>query len=189
MIPSSPVSTSLVGAGTYELDPPHTFILFSAKHLVVGRVDGRFDRANGSVTIDPDPAHSSIDVSIDPQSLSTQNGVRDEDLRGPDFFAAAKYPVVTYRGRGTRESGDGWVVDGVLTIRAETRTVPLWFAFKGAAPVVPGKANRIAFRAKAAVKRADFGMMRELLDEIGFVSDAPDVWITIDAELLMTTAS
>ena len=180
---------SALADGSYELDPPHTFILFSAKHLVVGRVDGRFDRAKGTITIAQNLAESSVDVSIDPHSLSTQNGVRDEDLRGPDFFAAAKYPAVTYQGRGIRESAAGWIVDGALTIRDVTRTVPLWFSFKGAAPVVPGKPNRIAFYAKAAVKRADFGMMRELLDEIGFVSDAPDVWITIDAELLLSAPS
>jgi polyisoprenoid-binding protein YceI len=188
MIPPSPVRGSALGAGTYELDPPHTFVLFSAKHLVVGRVDGRFDRAKGTITVAPDLAQSTVDVSIDPQSLSTQNGVRDEDLRGPDFFAAVKYPVVTYQGRGVSESGDGWIVDGALTIRDVARAVPLWFAFKGTAPVVLGKPNRIALYAKAAVKRADFGMMRELLDEIGFVSDAPDVWITIDAELVMSAA-
>lgn len=186
MIPPSPVRGSALDPGTYELDPPHTFILFSAKHRVVGRVDGRFDRAKGTITIAPDLAQSSVDVSIDPHSLSTQNGVRDEDLRGPDFFAAVKYPVVTYQGRGIRVSADGWIVDGALTVRDVTRTVPLWFAFKGTAPDVPGKPHRIAFYAKAAVKRADFGMMRELLDEIGFVSDVPDVWITIDAELLMS---
>jgi polyisoprenoid-binding protein YceI len=142
MIPPSPVRWSALGSGTYELDPPHTFLLFSARHLVVGRFDG----AKGTITISPDLAQSSVDVSIDPQSLSTQNGVRDEDLRGPDFFAAVKYPVVTYQGRGVRESADGWVVDGALTIRDVTRTVPLWFTFKGTAPVVPGNESHRVLR-------------------------------------------
>lgn len=92
MIPTSPVRWSALCNGTYELDSPHTFLLVSARHLVVGRVDGRFDRAKGTITIAPDLAQSSVDVSMDPQSLSTQNGVRDEDLRGPEFFATSGSP-------------------------------------------------------------------------------------------------
>jgi len=112
------------------------------------------------------------------------NSVRDEDVRGPDFFAAAKYPTIEYHGRGVRKSGKGWIVDGALTIRNITKTVPLWFEFKGTAPTKAGTPRRISFHATAAVKRADFGTTGELLDEIGVVSNKPDVWINIDAELL-----
>src|SRR5256885_2050541 len=80
--------------GTYALDPPHTFIQFSARHKVVGIVDGRFDRATGTITVSPDLDSCTVDVSIDAQSLSTQNSTRDEDLRGPDFFAASRYPAI-----------------------------------------------------------------------------------------------
>src|SRR5579859_6353519 len=66
--------------GTYETDPPHTFITFSAQHEVVGRVDGRFDKAKGTVVVSSDLAKCTVDVTIDAQSLSTQNSVRDEDV-------------------------------------------------------------------------------------------------------------
>ncbi|HEY3384023.1 MAG TPA: YceI family protein [Vicinamibacterales bacterium] len=134
-------------------------------------------------------AESSLDVSIDASSLSTQNSVRDKDLRGPDFFDAANFPAIQYHGRGIRRAGDGWVVDGSLTLRGATKPVPLSFTFKGTAPAQPGKPGRVAFHATAAVKRADFGMTRELLDEIGAVSPSPDVWIEIDAELLAAPPS
>ncbi len=175
---------SVPPAGVYSLDPPHTFVCFSAQHLVVGRVRGRFDKATGTITVAAVAAESSLDVSIDASSLSTQNSVRDKDLRGPDFFDAANFPAVQYHGRGIRKAGDGWVVDGSLTIRGITKPVPLSFTFRGTAPSQPGTPLRVAFHATAAVKRADFGMTRDLLDEIGAVSPSPDVWIEIDAELL-----
>ena len=115
--------------------------------------------------------------------------MRDEDLRSAHFFDAANHPIITYRGSGIRKSGDGWVIDGKLTIRGTERTVPLSFRFTGTAPAEPGVSGRVAFRATAAVKRGDFGMTRELLAEIGAVSEAPDVWITIDAELLDSDSS
>jgi len=172
--------------GVYALDPPHTFVYFTAQHMVVGRVRGRFDKTAGTITV-ADPAASTVDVSIESAGISTQNSVRDNDLRGPDFFNAAKFPRIEYHGRGVRKSGDGWVVEGALTIRGTTRSVPMAFMFKGTAPAQQGKPGRVAFHGTAAVKRADFGMARELLDEIGVVSASPDVWIEIDAELLAVT--
>jgi polyisoprenoid-binding protein YceI len=176
----TPIPTS----GSYAIDPPHTFIYFEVQHKVVGRVHGRFDTMTGTIVVAQDPAACSVDVSIEAASLSTQNSVRDADLRGPDFFDTARFPVITYRGQGVRRSGEGWVIDGMLTIRGTTRAVPLSFVFRGTAPPQPGKPGRIAFHATAAVKRAEFGMTRELLDEIGAVSPSPDVWIDIDTELL-----
>ena len=173
-------------AGTYALDPPHAFALFSAQHMVVGRVRGRFDRLSGTVIVAPAAAACSLDVTIETASLSTQNTVRDDDLKGPDFFDAKQFPAVTYRGRGIRRSGDGWVMDGVLTIHGISKTVPLTFRYNGVAPAVPGKPVRIAFHGRAAVQRAEFGMIRDLLDEILAPSKRPDVWIEIDAEALAT---
>lgn len=182
-------AASMPPPGSYALDPPHTFVYFEAQHKVVGRVRGRFDRTSGSVIAASDPAACSIDVTIDTASLSTQNSVRDDDLRGPDFFDAAKNPVITYKARGIHRSGRGWVADGTLTIHGISRTVPLAVTFRGIAPGPSDKPRRIAFHASAAVRRADFGMTRELLDEIAKVTSEPDVWIVIDTELLSTSST
>lgn len=180
-------STSVPAAptpGTYSLDPPHTFIYFAARHLVVGMVRGRFDRVGGTLVVAKNPADCSLDVTIDAASLSTQNTTRDADLRGSDFFDAAKFPTATYRGHGIRRSGDTWVINGVLTIRGVSKVVPLSFKFNGTAPTVARQPSRIAFQGTAAVKRADFNMTRDLLSEIGTQSAAPDVWLEINAEAL-----
>ena len=175
--------------GTYSLDPPHTFIYFAARHLVVGMVRGRFDRISGTLVVAKNLADCSVDVTIDAASLSTQNTTRDDDLRSADFFDAAKFPTATYRGHGIRRSGDGWVMNGVLTIRGVSKVVPLSFKFNGTAPAVAAQPSRIAFQGTAAVKRADFNMTRDLLLEIGTQSAAPDVWLEINAEALAVDKS
>src|SRR5262249_109254 len=127
---------------------------------------------------------SSVDISIEAGSLTTKNSMRDAQLRSADFLDATNHPAIEYRGRGIRKSGDGWVIDGKLTIRGKTNSVPLSFVFMGTAPHRPGKPRRVAFHGSAAAKRADFGMTYDLAAEIGGVSESPDVWILIDAELL-----
>jgi polyisoprenoid-binding protein YceI len=182
--PPNAMRSQLPAAGTYGIDPVHTFVSFSAQHKIVGRVDGRFDKTTGSVSIAADPATGAVDVSIEAASISTQNSMRDDDLRGPDFFDAAKFPAIEYHGRGIRKTDDGWSVDGTLTIRGVSKPVPLSLSFRGTAAPQAGKPSRVAFHATAEAKRADFGMKRELFAEIGAASNAPDGWIGIDAELL-----
>lgn len=169
---------------TYALDPPHTFVDFKAQHKIIGMVRGRFDKTSGTIVVSRNPADCSLDVTIEAASLSTQNPIRDADLKGPDFFDAAKFPAITYKGKGIRKKGSGWVIEGTLTIRGVSKAVPLEFRFNGVAPAQPNKPDRLGFHATGAVQRAAFGMTRELLDEIGKESKAPDVWIEIDAEAL-----
>jgi polyisoprenoid-binding protein YceI len=180
-------SSSEPAAGMYVLDPDHSFIYFAAQHLVVGRVRGRFNTIRGAAVAGSDRPSSGVDVVIEAASLDTQNDSRDVELRGPDFFDVKAFPTIEYHGTGFRRVGDRWIVDGSLTIRGVVREVPLEVVFKGTAPPQPGKPSRIAVHATAAVKRADFGMTRGLLDEIGTVSARPDVWMEIDAEFLAET--
>ncbi|HET9992078.1 MAG TPA: YceI family protein [Kofleriaceae bacterium] len=166
---------------------PHVWY-FNAQHHVVGMVRGRFDKMTGKVTVSNDLAACGVDVSIDAASVSTQNATRDEDLRSPAFFDATAAPTIEYHGRGIRPVGEKWVLDGTLTIRGITKPVPLEVVFNGVAPAKAGQPKRVAFHATAATKRADLGMVRELLDEIGVTSEKPDVWIEIDAEALASAA-
>ena len=112
--------------------------------------------------------------------------MRDADLRGPAFFDVKNFPMMTYVGRGCRRSsGNSWTVDGSLTIRGVTRVVPLHFTFNGTAPSQPGKPARVAFHGSAGTTRAEFGMTRDNLLELGaFPAPGPDVQIEIDSEAL-----
>jgi polyisoprenoid-binding protein YceI len=181
---ASPAAVALPAAGSYKVDPMHSFAYFGAWHHIVGLVRGRFDKVTGTITAAKDPADCGVDISIDAASVSTQVGERDEDLRGPDFFDVKDFPAMTYHGRGIRRAADGaWMMDGSLTIRGVTKVVPLAFQFKGLFPdTPPGKPARASFHATAAVKRGDFGMTRDNLMELGPNPKGPDVEIEIDVE-------
>ena len=178
------VAQALPAAGTYKIDPDHSFAFFSAWHHIVGRVRGRFDKVDGTITVSKNVADCGADVTIATESISTQNSERDDDLRGPDYFDAKKFPSMTYHGRGIRRgSANSWVLEGSLTIRGVTRAVPLMFTFNGAfGDTPPGKPVRVAFHGTAAAKRGDFGMTRDNLSELGLSPKGPDVEIEIDVE-------
>ena len=140
---NEPVTQALPAPGTYKIDPLHSFAYFSAWHHLVGRVRGRFDKVTGTITVSPDPAACSVDVNIDLSPISTQVIPRDEDLRGPAYFDVAKFPTMTYQGRGIRRvSTDQWVMDGSLNIHGVTKVVPLTFKFNGSSPVVSPASQR-----------------------------------------------
>lgn len=177
-------SVALPAPGTYQVDPTHSFVYFSAWHHIVGVVRGRFDKVTGTITASANPADCAVDIAIDTATISTQNSERDEDLRGADFFNVKQFPVATYRGRGIRRSGDGWVMDGTLTIRGVSKTVPLAFNFKGLFPDTPaGKPPRASFHGTAEMHRGDFGMTRDNAMELGVPPVAgADVRLEIDVE-------
>jgi polyisoprenoid-binding protein YceI len=179
-----PAAQALPAPGTYKIDPLHSFAYFSAWHHIVGRVRGRFDKVTGTIVVSPDPAACSVDVNIDLSTISTQVIPRDEDLRGPAYFDVAKFPTMTYQGRGIhRVSPDQWQMDGSLTIHGVTKIVPLTFKFNGIfAGGKPGQPARAAFHGTAATKRAQYGIgARDNLQEVGDAT-APDVDIEIDVE-------
>ena len=175
---------ALPAPGTYKIDPNHSFAFFGARHHVVGLVRGRFDKVTGTITVSPDLAACSVDVSIDVSSINTQVSERDEDLRGAAYFDVKKFPAMTYQGRGIRRaSANSWTMEGSLTMRGVTKVVPLTFTFNGIfGDTKPGQPVRAAFHGAAGVKRAEFGMgARDNLAELGILT-TPDVEIQIDVE-------
>lgn len=176
---------ALPAPGTYQIDPVHSFVYFSAWHHVVGSVRGRFDTTTGTITVSADPAQCALDVTINAFSVNTQFTERDEDLRGPAFFDVRKFPTMTYQGRGVHPLEHGqWRMDGTLTIRGASVVVPITFTFKGLFPDTPAnRPPRASFHAVAGTKRADFGMLRDNKAELG-VPPVPgnDVDIEIDIE-------
>jgi polyisoprenoid-binding protein YceI len=189
-MPESDVDTTRVvnhvllpKAGAYAIDPVHTFVMFRAQHLVVGRVRGRFERVSGSVTIAEDLAASTLEVSVETESIRTLVGTRDDDLRSEHYLDAAVYPTMTYRSTGLVEvPGGAWQMDGELTLRGVTRPLELLVYF-GGATIDPWGNVRLAFHATGALTRTDFGITFELLKEAGSLLVRRDVAIEIDAEV------
>ena len=171
-------------AGIYTLDPVHTFVEFSAQHLVVGRVRGRFERLSGTVTIADEPTASTLDVDIDAASLTTLLAMRDDDLRSAGFLDVVNFPRITYRSTqvAARPTGE-WNVLGDLTVRGITLPVLLVVRFGGSITDSSGNA-RAAFHASGSLTRSAFGVAAELAEEAGTLSVDDDVTLSIDAEAI-----
>lgn len=175
---------------SFELDPSHTVVGFSAKHLGVTAVRGRFWRFSGWFTADRDDlANATGEVTVEVASISTGEEQRDAHLRSPDFFAADTYPLMTFRLHGVRHQADStYAVDGDLTIRETTRPVRLLATYGGEAPDPFGSGTRIGISAVAQVDRMDFGLNFDgLSGAVPMVAHAID--IQIDAELVTAPLS
>jgi len=144
-------------AGTWDLDPVHSHIGFVARHLMVSKVRGRFTKFEAKIVTAPDPLASSATATIDLSSVETGNEMRDNDLRSTNFFDVATHPAMTFTSTGIRRDGDGFVLDGDLTIRGVTRPVSLTFEVNGFGPD-PYGGTRAGFSARGEINRTDFGV-------------------------------
>src|SRR6266702_6808763 len=111
--------------GNWQLDPYHTQVEFSAKHLGMMTVRGYFDEVSTTAEIDPDhPETASVEATISTASIRTNNGMRDNDLRSSSFLEVDKFPVITFKGTSVKASGpDRYTLTGDLTIKGNTRQV------------------------------------------------------------------
>jgi polyisoprenoid-binding protein YceI len=91
-------------AGTYTIDPGHSDVAFTVRHLMVSKVRGHFTRFQGELTLDPDPLASSVTATIELASIDTNNPQRDDDLRSANFFQTDTHPTMTFRSVGIRHS-------------------------------------------------------------------------------------
>jgi polyisoprenoid-binding protein YceI len=164
----------------YEIDPDHTHVFFSWSHLGFSHPAGRFDKVEGDFQFDAaDPSRSSITVTIPVDSIDTGVAKLDEDLRGPDFFDATKFPTATFKSTKVQRVGaHGLKVAGTLTLHGISRPVMLDVTINkiGMHPMA-GRAAA-GFDAKTMVKRSDFGIAKYVPN----VSD--EIAITISTETL-----
>jgi len=144
---------------TFAIDPAHTDVLFSAKHMMVTTVRGTFTDLRGTVTLDEaDPTASSAEIVLMAASLDTGFGARDTHLRSPDFFAVETWPEIRVVSTAMRQTGDDrFVVTADVTIRDVTRSVDFEVGFLGFYPAMDG-ARRAGFSARATVDRKDWGL-------------------------------
>ena len=174
-------------AGEYEFDAVHTFIGFSAQHLVVGRVRGRFEVIQGHLVVGEDLLASGVEITIETKSLNTLMPIRDDDLRSANFLDVANYPYLTFRSSTITELADGgWSVLGNLTIRDVTKPTELLVQFRGATTDSAGR-TRIAFHASGSISRREYGLNTELMTEAGSLLVGRDVALDMDIEATLTS--
>ena len=118
-------------AGTWTIDPVHSEVGFTARHMMVSKVRGKFRTFSGEFVTGEDPLDSSVTAEIDLSSIDTGNEQRDAHIRSADFFEVETYPTMTYRSTGVRRDGDFYILDGTLTLKGVTREVPLALELNG----------------------------------------------------------
>jgi polyisoprenoid-binding protein YceI len=168
--------------GSYALDQSHSYVSFTARHLMVTKVRGRIPVVAGHLVIGEDPQQSSVEASIDVSAVESGDPKRDEHLRSADFFHTANYPRVSFRSTEVEDHGNGeFTLVGDLTVRDVTRPVTLSGEFLGS-QVSPWGDTRIGFSAETEVNRKDWGLEWNVALEAGGVLVGDKVKLTIDAE-------
>jgi polyisoprenoid-binding protein YceI len=166
---------------TWTIDPAHTDVSFSAKHMMITTVRGKFARVEGSLELDEnEPSRSGGEIRVDASSLSTGFGARDEHLRSADFFDAATHTWIVFRSTRVEPRDDGsYAVTGDVTIRGTTRPVTFEVEFLGTTPGLRG-GRHAGFTARAKVNRKDWGLNWNMALEAGGWLVGDEIKLEID---------
>ncbi|MFS4460924.1 YceI family protein [Bdellovibrio sp. HCB2-146] len=176
-----PAFAKSIPAGTYTVDAAHSKIGFEVPHLVIATVEGRFTKFDGSITIDSNLNKSKANLDIDAASVNTDNSQRDDHLKSPDFFDAAKSPKLSFVTKKIVGSADNLKIIGDLTIKGKTKSVTLDVKYLGEVNDPFGN-HKIAFSATSKINRKDFGLNWSNMVEAGpVVGDEVTLVIKIEA--------
>ncbi len=154
----SQASPAPAAADSYAIDPVHSSVAFRVKHMNIAPFYGMFDEMTGSVSFDAaDPGKDSIDASIKVDSVHTHNGKRNDHLKSPDFFNAAKFPTMTFKSKSfSKSSENAFDVKGDLTIHGVTKEVTIKLEKTGEGKTQMGE--RVGFGTEFKIKRSDYGI-------------------------------
>lgn len=171
-------------AGNWTIDPAHSEIGFTVRHMMLSKVRGKFASFEGAITTAPELLDSQANVTIDMSSITTGNEQRDGHLRSADFFDAENHPQMSFRSTGLRAEGGSYLLDGELTIRGITKPVTLSVDIHGVGPDNYG-GTRAGFTAEGEISRKDFGVNWNDVIEGGgvVVSDKVQIILEIQAVL------
>lgn len=143
--------------GTYKVDRDHSKVGFEISHLVVSTVEGKFSDFEGQFTLGKKPTDLAVNATINTASIDTDTKKRDDHLKSPDFFDAAKYPKITFKSKKVTGSFDKLKIVGDLTIKGKTKEVTLDGKYTGSIKDPWGN-ERAAFKASGQINRQDFGL-------------------------------
>jgi polyisoprenoid-binding protein YceI len=171
---------------TYQIDAAHSNVQFSVRHLMVSNVRGTFSGVTGTVSYDPDkPSETTIDATVDVNTVNTNDEKRDGHLKSPDFFDVATYPTMTFESKLVEGAGPGQhKVVGDLTLHGVTREVTLSVEDISGEAKDPWGNIKLGATVKGKVKRSDFGLSWNAPLETGGVLVGDDVKIEFDLEFL-----
>lgn len=167
--------------GTWKVDPTHSEVGFSVRHLAISKVKGKFEQFDATFVTAENPLDSSVEATAEVASINTNEKNRDGHLRTGDFFAAEEHPQLTFVSTGVREENGEFKIDGDLTMRGVTKPVTFDFEFGGFGEDAYGN-YKAGFTATTVVKREDFGLTWNAPLEKGGLLLGSDVTITLDIQ-------
>ncbi|MGW1932405.1 YceI family protein [Streptomyces sp. NPDC001919] len=170
--------------GEWEIDPTHSRIGFTARHIGLARIHGRFDDFAGAVRIADRMEHSAMHVVIDAASIDTGVQMRDDHLRSGDFLDVGAYPTLEFFSeRFTHRGGNRWAVTGALTLHGVSRTVTLDTRYLGLGSGLEGE-TRCACRATTELHREDFTLTWQTLVARGIAAVGSSISIDLDVQIV-----
>ncbi len=173
--------------GTWDIDASHSTVGFSVRHMMVSKVRGYFTRFSGEVVTAADPAQSTVNATIDMDSIDTRQEQRDAHIRSADFFDVGNHTVMTFRSTEVRTDGADWTVVGDLTIKGVTRSVELALEVNGFGPDAYG-GTRAGFSAKTEISRKAFGVDIDMPMDGGGVVVGDKISVELEIEAVLRTA-
>jgi polyisoprenoid-binding protein YceI len=176
----STIQSAPAVTGDYTIDASHTRLGFTARHAMVTKVRGQFSGFEGTAHVDVDnPAASSVQLTIDPATVSTGSPDRDGHLRSADFFDTEAFPQWSFRSTEVSRDGQTWRVTGDLTLKDVTKPVTIEFEETGTA-VDPFGNTRLGFEGSLVVNRKDWGLTWNVALEAGGVLVSEKVTLEFD---------
>ena len=181
------MSTPEIPAGTWTIDPSHSEVGFSVRHLMVSKVKGNFETFEGTITIGENPLESSVTAEVDLSSINTRDEQRDGHLRSADFFEVENHPKLTFTSTSVEPKGDDYVVTGDLSIKGTTKSVVLDLEFNGVHPD-PWGGTRAGFSAETEISRKEFGVDFEIPMDGGGVVVGDKIKVLLEVEAVLQPA-
>jgi polyisoprenoid-binding protein YceI len=170
--------------GTWKLDPTHSELSFSVRHLAISKVRGTFESFDATVVTAEDPQQSTVEATIDIASVNTNQKDRDNHLRTSDFFLADEHPTATFRSTSVQVDGDDFTIPGELTLRGVTNPVVLKGEFGGVTTDGYGQ-TKAGFSATTKFNRHDFGVSWNAALEAGGLTLGDDVTLNLELQLVL----
>ena len=183
---AAPTASPTAGVTQWDIDPAHSGVHFSIRHLMVSNVRGEFTRVSGHARIDPrDILNSSVHAVIDAASISTRDEKRDEHLRSADFLDVAAYPTIEFQSTRVARRADGSLeITGELTIHGVTRPVVLGVEYGESEVQDPWGNTKRGASATTRLNRKDFGLQWNVALETGGFVVGDELKVEIEVELL-----
>ena len=177
------METAIATKTKWGIDPTHTEVQFKIKHLVISTVTGFFKKFSGSITTESEDFDgATVNLSIETNSIETNQADRDTHLKSADFFAAEAHPTIDFKGNLNKISGSNYKLTGPLTIRETTKVVELAVEF-GGIMVDPWGNTKAGFEINGKINRKEFGLNWNALTEAGGMVVSEDVKLHINAEV------